>query len=322
MNDYASLRKQNNRGYGLVILAILLAVLEICSISMLFSQLTHFSTGYKGTYISLTDGSAGGIAQVGRMDENGNFVRTAAHGASFRPVLLSAVNRDMKPVRLAENKTGFSVYDKDQVWSTQTDVDIFSVSYKNGQGEITVNSQKGDNVFAPGTEQTYQFTLANDGKYNLDYILTVEAFYENTNGLWIPIEGRLSRSPGGYVVGSAEEWPDVLELDGYMEVDKLDSGRNYVYTLDWRWPFERFDGEGLNSNDAYDTMLGNLAVDDDLTLHIIIRTLASVDEEEPVPTGDQFNMYLWGAIAIAALAGIFVLLFALRRDKKSHDDNA
>ncbi len=321
MNDYASLRKQKGRSSGLVILVVLLVVLEICSISMLFSQLTTFTTGHKGTYISLTEGSANGTVQVGRVDENGNFIRTAAHGSTMRPVFLAASSGGMNPVRLAENKTGFSVYDKDQVWSTQTDIDIFSVSYKNGQAEITVNSEKGDNVFAPGTEQTYEFTLANDGKYNLDYILTVEAFYENTNGLWIPIEGRLSRSPGGYVVGSAEEWPDVLELDGYREDGKIDSGRHYVYTLDWRWPFERFDGDGLDSNDAYDTMLGNLAVDEDLTLHIIIRTLACVDEEEPVPTGDNARLYLWGGIAGAALVGIVVLLFLMRRNRKKTDED-
>ncbi len=318
MKDYASLRNNKGRGSGLVILAVLLAVLELCSVSMLFSQLSVFSTGSKGTYISLTGGSAGGTVQVGRLDENGNFVRTAAHGSSYAPVLLSA-NGGARAVRLGENKTGFSVYDKDQVWSTQTDIDIFSVSYKNGQAEITVNSEKGDNVFAPGTEQTYQFTLANDGKYNLDYILTVEAFYENTNGLWIPIEGRLS-NPSGYVVGSAEEWPDVLELDGYMEDGKIDSGRRYNYSLDWRWPFERFDGEGLDSNDAYDTMLGNLAVDEDLTLHIIIRTMAWVDEEEPIPTGDNANVYLWGGVACAALVGIVVLLVLMRRKKKNEDD--
>ena len=319
MNEYASLRKDKGRSSGLIILAVLLVVLEICSISMLFSQLTNFSQGHKGTYISLTEGSAGGTVEVGRTDENGNFVKTAAHGASYAPVFLSAGSR-MNPVRLADNKTGYSAYDKDQVWTTQTDVDIFSVSYKNGQAEITVNSEKGDNVFAPGTEQTYEFTLANDGKYNLDYILTVEAFYENTNGLWIPIEGRLRRTPGGYVVGSAEEWPDVLELDGYIENGKIDSGHKYFYALDWRWPFERFDGEGLDSNDAYDTMLGNLAVDEDLKLHIIIRTMAYVDEAEPVPTGDNSNVYLWGGVAAAALVGIFVLLIIMRRNKKK-DEN-
>lgn len=318
MSDYASLRKTKGRSSGLVILAVLLAVLEICSISMLFSQLTTFTEEKKGTYISLTEGSAGGTVQVGRTDENGHFYQTAARSASYAPVLLTA-NGGMNPVRLTEeNKTGFSVYDKDQVWTTQTDVDIFSVSYENGEAKITVNSEKGDNVFAPGTEQTYEFTLANDGKYNLDYILEVEAFYENTEGLWIPIEGRLSRSPGGYVVGSAEEWPDVLELDGYTEEGKINSGRKYNYTLDWRWPFERFDGEGLDSNDAYDTMLGNLAVDKDLKLHIIIRTMAWVDE---IPTGDTFNVYLWGGIAAGALAGIVIVLFLLRRNKKKTDED-
>ena len=109
-------------------------------------------------------------------------------------------------------------------------------------------------------------------------------------------------------------------LKDYIENGKIDSGHKYFYALDWRWPFERFDGEGLDSNDAYDTMLGNLAVDEDLKLHIIIRTMAYVDEAEPVPTGDNSNVYLWGGVAVAALVGIFVLLIIMRRNKKK-DEN-
>ena len=324
MNEYASLRKQKGRSSGLVILAVLLAVLELCSMSMLFSQLAGFSTVQKRHYISLTEGSPNGTVQVGKRDENGNFIRTASRGGSYAPVLLGSGSRG-QTVRLGENKTGYSAYDPDTVWSTQTDVEIFSVSYKNGQAEVTVNSERGDKVFAPGTEQTYNFTLSNSGKQSLDYILTVEAFYENTNGLWIPIEGRLSKDPGTYLVGSATEWPDVLALDGYREEGVIAAGHIYDYSLDWRWPFERFDGEGLDSNDAYDTMLGNLAVDEDLVLHIIIRTEASLDENPEEPggkpdTGDNFNLYLWSAVAIVSLAGIFILLYALRRDKKKNDE--
>ena len=111
----------------------------------------------------------------------------------------------------------------------------------------------------------------------------------------------------------------MLELDGYEEEGKINSGRKYNYSLDWRWPFERFDGDGLDSNDAYDTMLGNLAVDEDLTLHIIIRTMAWVDE---VPTGDSTNIYLWGGMAVASLAGIGILLVLIRRRRKNESDES
>ena len=94
----------------------------------------------------------------------------------------------------------------------------------NGDAVFTVNSQKGDKVFAPGTEQSYTFTLSNTGSHSLDYILTIEAFYENTDGLWIPIEGRLHDYTGAWLVGSETQWPDVLELDGYKKEGVLACG--------------------------------------------------------------------------------------------------
>jgi hypothetical protein len=39
------------------------------------------------------------------------------------------------------------------------------------------------------------------------------------------------------------------------------------YILQWRWPFD--------IDDEYDTMLGNLAVEEDISLTIVIRTTAS-----------------------------------------------
>ncbi len=321
MNDYASLRKRSGFHSGLLILVVLLAVLELCSLSVLFSQLSAYSPAQKRNYISLTEGSSDGTVRVGHRDENGDFMLSAHGRGSYAPVMLNAL-QPARPVQLTGGETGYSAYDENTVWSTQTDVEIFSVRYdNNGDAVFTVNSEKGDKVFAPGTEQSYHFTLSNTGKQSLDYILTVEAFYENTDGLWIPIEGRLSRDPGSFVVGSATEWPDVLELDGYHEEDVIAAGNIIDYTLDWRWPFERFDGEGLDSNDAYDTMLGNLAVDKDLTLHIIIRTEAWLDENPQEPggrpqTGDTARIYLWSAVSVASLGAMGILIYGLRRDKK------
>ena len=319
MKDYASLRKRNGLHSGIMILVVLLAVLELCSMSVLFSQLASYSPTQKRNVISLTEGSPNGTVRIGQRDESGDFMLAAHTRGSFGPTLLNATGRG-QVTRLTDD-TGFSVYDENTVWSTHTDVEIFSVSYKNGQAEVTVNSEKGDKVFAPGTEQTYNFTLSNTGKQSLDYILTVEAFYENTDGLWIPIEGRLSRDPGSFVVGSATEWPDILEMDGYREEDVIAAGHIIDYTLDWRWPFERLDGEGLDSNDAYDTMLGNLAVDKDLILHIIIRTEAWLDENPEAPggnpqTGDAGRIYLWSAVSLVSLGAMGVLIYGLHRDKK------
>ena len=359
MSEYASLSRNRNLRSGLVMLLALLIVLEICCISVLFSQLSAFSKAPQRNLISLTEGSPNGTVEVHRRGAQGENL--GGRRASYAPAVLAAPRIETAPAPLTDPKTGFGVYDEDTVWSTHTDVEIFRVSYdsESGYPTVSVNSSKGDKVFAPGTEETYSFTLSNTGSYNLDYILTIEAFYENTDGLWIPIEGRLSDGTGAWLVGSASEWPDVLELDGFRKEGKLASGTIEDYRIDWRWPYERFDGDGLDSNDAYDTMLGNLAVDQDLILHIIIRTEAWIDEEpeptptptpvpteepkptekpspteKPVPTpattqkpdtqpktGDESHVLLWSVISVVTLAAIVILLIALRRcNRKNRDD--
>ncbi|MBR0355714.1 MAG: hypothetical protein IJK35_10105 [Oscillospiraceae bacterium] len=285
MNEYASLSKKRSFRSTLVVILVLLIVVELCSLSVLFSQLSSFSAVPHRNIISLTEGSPDGTVEIHRRGARGEGL--SAGRIWYAPAQLGAPQTGSEAEPQNDPKTGFGVYDEDTVWSTHTDVEIFRVSYDSevGYPTVSVNSEKGDKVFAPGTEETYSFTLSNDGPYNLDYILTIEAFYENTDGLWIPIEGRLSDGSGAWLVGSSDEWPDVLELDGFRKEGKLPSGTLEDYRIDWRWPFERFDGEGLDSNDAYDTMLGNLAVDEDLILHIIIRTEAWIDEEpEPTPT--------------------------------------
>lgn len=333
MNEYASLRKHGRFRSGLVILVVILLVLELCSASVLFSQLTAYTTVDQKYYISLTEGSPDGTVTIFQRDQAASEGLAAAPALRYAPATLAA-SGGARPAALSDimdpngDKTGFHVYDENTVWSTHTDVEIFSLRYdNNGDGHYTVVTSKGDKVFAPGTEQSYTFTLSNTGSRSLDYKLTIRAYYENTDGLWIPIEGRLSDYTGAWLVGSATSWPDVLALDGYAKNGVLSAGNEADYTIDWRWPFERFDGEGLDANDAYDTMLGNTAVDKDLILHIIIMTEAWLDEDPVQPggkpkTGDTAQPYLWAAVFLISLVVLLIILYALRRDKKQADGRA
>lgn len=313
-----------------IIVALLLAV-ELFALSILFSQILGYSDSRSHTMIDLTQGGPNSILTV--TDKNGapitglrpyeKQIRLSSKGLG-----LPAYNDVIEDPR--GEKTGFGVHDEEKVWSTVTDVEIFHLSYDdNGDGHVTTASGNTDKVFAPGTGETYPFTLTNKGPYNLKYRLTVEAYYEGTDGLWIPIQARFLDSSNAYIVGSAEEWPDVLELNKVDLTRYLAPSSQADYSLQWRWVFERGEQiqEGLYqgdyTEDFYDTMLGNRAVGQDMILHVIIRTWTEIDETAPGPgpdTGDHGNMILWGVVALAALLLLILLLFLIFKSRRRERD--
>ena len=329
MRTHTPKRKLNSSILWIAIAVLL--VVELCSVSVLFSQVLNYSDQKNHTVINLTEGGKQSILTV--TDKNGNPITNAIPSRYIRLSAdrsPAAAYTDENPLPNSD-KTGFGVHDEDKVWSTVTDVEIFHLTYDdNGDGHITTASSDSDKVFAPGTTNTYPFTLTNTGKYNLKYRLTVEAYYEGTDGQWIPIEGRFFDYNNEYIVGSADSWPDVLELNKVDLERRLAPNSQADYTLQWRWPFERGDviQEGLYkgdyTEDFYDTMLGNRAVDEDLILHVIIRTWTEIDEETPQPTppdtGDANNLLMWAAIALLALVLLIVLLIVAWKNRKKEQD--
>ena len=210
----------------------------------------------------------------------------------------------------------------------EAEAEIFRLSYDE-TGKVTVIGVEGneDHLIAPGTSNLYQFTLANTGDVALDYSLTMEAYVTGTD-LWIPVNARVWDHTNKYLVGSADEMPDVMELNTVNEKGVLGAGRYAVYSLEWEWPFERPDENGdITSNDIYDTMLGNLAVDEDLVLHIVINTYAEYDEDPNAPggvikppvTGDDAPLVLLVVLCGASFVGLCAMFFAYfrsgRKDK-------
>ena len=51
-------------------------------------------------------------------------------------------------------RPGFEVSDEQTVWTTNTQVEIFRSYYENGEHIITVKSDDGDKLIAPGTENS------------------------------------------------------------------------------------------------------------------------------------------------------------------------
>ena len=208
--------------------------------------------------------------------------------------ILPLSNTGGAQLRRLSSREPFYAEDDAQIWTTDTKVDIFKIAYENGENQITV-AGNGDKLIAPGTENTYSFRLKNNGGGAADYKVVVEAWIEGDDGNGLPVDARLNSQKTGWLVGSEEQWSPVLALNGIEDTGILYSGKTATYDLYWRWPFERdLDGDGdVSDGDAMDTLLGNLAAEQDVTLTIRITTLCNYHwpEEPPVtaPTPGWLN---------------------------------
>ena len=298
MKSYASLRKQNKSGTMAAIVVLLLCVLT--SAAMLCSRLMVYSPENKCQNIPLTQSN--GLTHV-----------TKLNGGEL-PYTGSPVLAPLKPVFLTA-APGFEAHDKNTVWAGETNVEIFSLQYDNESGETTVRSQDGTKIFAPGTGSTYEFALENTGNVSLDYTLEMEAWFSDAE-YPIPIFASVTGHEGNYLLGGEGEMVDVLRLSEVQESGSVAAGNILPYSLNWEWPFEL--------DDEYDTMLGNMAVDEDISLTIVIRTTASYspDPDQPggVPpqTGDTSAIMLCAILMVASLAGILFIL--LLRDKEEENE--
>ncbi len=214
-------------------------------------------------------------------------------------------------------KSDFAASDEQKVWSTDTKVEIFRVSYVNGEQVVTVHSDNGDKLIAPGTENSYTFKLKNNGDAALDYIVKVDAYF-TPGDIVIPITGRLNRYDGKWIAGNGEKYVNVSELDAAEDKATLGAGKYTYYTLDWIWPFE-------SGNDELDTKLGNLATEQDLVFTVVITTEAAESSDPDnnggilLPhaggphTGDDSSLILWIILAIVSFVLIFYPLIGKRR---------
>ena len=221
----------------------------------------------------------------------------------------------------------FRTYDDKVEWSTDTAIEIFKFNYDE-TGGLSVVSSNDMKVFAPGTGNEYTFHVKNGSSEAVDYKMWVEAYFSNED-LWIPIEVKMREGSDDYLIGDADNWVEAVELNTVSEEQTLESNRYTNYTLDWRWVFERFDGEGLEANDAYDTSLGNMAVYDDLTLTIKIHTYAELDpsairDDDGGSSDDSPFTGVKGVmmfIVIGAVALVVIILMLILGRKKNEEES-
>ena len=306
MNEYSHLRRQKR---SMLFPVVALALCVVLSASVLFSRLIGYSESQRQLFVPLTESN--GVTKVD------SFQRVSAQAPSVQllsqrseAVIVPLDNEDTNPTVKPVNP-GFQVEDENTVWEGKTDVEIFRLSYENGEGQITVNSGRGDKVIAPGTENEYRFTLQNTGDVNLDYTLEMEAYFSDGEKM-IPVEARVVDYTGKYLVGSADSYADVLELNEVSEKGSISAGYIAPYTLQWQWPFE--------GDDAYDTWLGNMAMEEDITLTIVIRTTAEYGGEggQPPQTGDNGTVMVAAVVMVGSFAGLLVVLLLPKRKREEN----
>lgn len=258
MHLYNHFRKKMNHTKReekeLFTLTIFLCVCVIASISVLAHYLSNF-VSYNREEIALVPSKT--ETSLSRVDTDNN-TNTSTASNIFSTSTSSRTEGNPK----------LEVYDEKTVWSTKTQVDIFSASYKNNQGISIVESEKNDKVIAPGIGDSYTFWLKNTGDMPVDYTLEFETLFSPEN-VKIPVKAKIKSYDGNWLLGGKDKWGDIQKLNTVEDRATLGVNQYVKYTLDWKWIFER-------EYDWYDTYLGNRAVNEDLSLTIIIKTVAEV----------------------------------------------
>lgn len=210
----------------------------------------------------------------------------------------------------------FQAGDDTIAWTTDTQVEIFRVSYENGEQIITVNTDDGNKLVAPGTENSYTFKLKNTGNIALDYTVSIDAYF-TPGDVVIPVTGRVSRYDGQWLVGDQNTYAEVTALDRVEDEGTLGAGRYSYYTLDWLWPYE-------SGDDEFDTLIGNMAVNQDLIFTVVVKTVAEESKDpnaetglKSPQTGDASNTTLWLALSVASFTVSMILIFLPRRQSKT-----
>lgn len=176
------------------------------------------------------------------------------------------------------------VEDKDVSWETNTSVDLFREFYTNDDGMITVSSEDGEKVIAPGTSNQYEFSIKNNGSIPLEYVLNLDSMF-SIDEYDLPFEVRL-RKGDEWLIGDDNSWADRSELERLEDKDTVDVNNSVLYVFEWQWPYEAEAQDEIALRDLNDTLLGNMAISQDVEFRLNIRVESTIDPSY-VPNKDK-----------------------------------
>ena len=145
-------------------------------------------------------------------------------------------------------------------WKNETNVNIFKTDYANGDGVVTIVSQDGDKVIAPGSASTYKFAMYNNGNMavmyetDIDFSLIIGGKVDNS--IVFPLNVRLYTDSGKYLIGSETEWVNINDVKVDAYISQLGASSYESFTLEVKWEYE-------SGNDELDTLLGNMSAEQD-----------------------------------------------------------
>lgn len=231
----------------------------------------------------------------------------------------STISSSLPPISDSSKQGGLSVSDSDQIWTTDTTVNIFE---HNDSHVSTDGTGSANHTIAPGTENNYTFSLNNDKEYAIKYNLNISG--ENDSEYEIPVMVQILDADGNSLSGDMKP---IKELNSISSDGSVKPYSSTQYQIRWKWDFE-------NGTDNYDTFLGNKAVDEEIACHINISVISEYDydtstdksdssdtpsDSSTIKTGDNRNVTIYILTAILSL-GILSLIFVTKK-KYNEDSN-
>ena len=223
--------------------------------------------------------------------------------------LLTVVSSVLLTIRLIN----FIKVDNNEILLTSnldSEFDLFSASYENESGEVSVKGADGQKVIAPGTSVEYTIRLRNTDSTAIDYELVPDIDFTAVKE--IPILIRMHDADGNYIIGDEQTWVSVQNIPEVSDKKTLLKGESKEYYFIWKWDFE-------SGNDEYDTELGIGSVDGNFGVSVSFDLHSEANTTIGANGGfvrSGLGEIIFIASAILILLASIVLLIAIPLKKK------